>query len=73
MDTNQAVTRFDVVDALDEVRDVLVGIDSGTVDRRYVDFAALANRLEACAEAISAHVRAMAARGKGELPPPYRV
>jgi hypothetical protein len=40
--------RADLVAILEELRDVLVQIDNQTVDRRYVDFGALAKRLEKC-------------------------
>jgi hypothetical protein len=42
----------DLVEVLEELRDVLVQIDIQTVDRRYVDFAALAERLEECIEKV---------------------
>ena len=37
-------TRADLVVALEELQDVLVRIDDKLVDRRYVDFGALAKR-----------------------------
>ena len=45
-------TRLQLVEVLEELRDVLVQIDNQTVDRRYVDFAALAERLEVCIEKV---------------------
>ena len=42
--------RADVVTILDELHDVLVRIDNQTVDRHYVDFAAVAQLLEECIE-----------------------
>jgi hypothetical protein len=45
-------TRLQLVEVLEELRDVLVQIDNQTVDRRYVDFAAMAERLEECIEKI---------------------
>jgi hypothetical protein len=42
--------RLQLVEVLEEFQDVLVQIDNQTVDRRYVDFAALAARLEKCIE-----------------------
>jgi len=44
--------RADLVAILEELHDVLVRIDDGTVDRRYTDFAALAKRLEECIEKV---------------------
>jgi hypothetical protein len=44
--------RADLVAILEELHDVLVRIDDESVDRRYVDFAALAKRLEECIEAV---------------------
>ena len=38
--------RADLVGILEELHDVLVQIDNQAVDRRYVDFGALAKRLE---------------------------
>jgi hypothetical protein len=38
-------TRLQLVEVLEGLRDVLVQIDNQTVDRRYVDFAAIAERL----------------------------
>ena len=40
------------MEVLEELRDVLVQIDNQTVDRRYVDFAVLAERLEVCIEKV---------------------
>jgi hypothetical protein len=40
--------REDLVAILEELHDVMVRIDDGTVDRRYTDFGALAKRLEEC-------------------------
>jgi hypothetical protein len=40
--------RLQLVGVLKELRDGLVQIDNHTVDRRYVDFAAMAERLEEC-------------------------
>jgi hypothetical protein len=40
------------VEVLEELRDVLVQIDNQAVDRRYVDFGALAARLEKCIEKV---------------------
>jgi hypothetical protein len=45
-------TRLQLVEILEELRDVLVQIDNQTVDRRYVDFAAMAVRLEECIERV---------------------
>jgi uncharacterized coiled-coil protein SlyX len=45
-------TRLQLVEVLEELRDVLVQIDNQTVDRRYVDFAALVERLEECIEKV---------------------
>ena len=42
----------DLVAILEELHDVLVRIDDGTVNRRYTDFAVLAKRLEGCIEAV---------------------
>jgi hypothetical protein len=47
-------TRMQLVEVLEELRDVLVSIDNGNVDRRYVDFAALAGRLEECIDELTA-------------------
>jgi hypothetical protein len=44
--------RADLVAILDELHDVLVQIDNQAVDRRYVDFAALAKRPEECIEKV---------------------
>jgi hypothetical protein len=44
--------RAALVAILEELHDVLVGIDDETVDSRYVDFGALAKRLEECIEAF---------------------
>jgi hypothetical protein len=44
--------RADLVAILEELHDVLVQIDDETVDRRYVDFAAMANRLQECIEKV---------------------
>ena len=46
------MTRLQLVGDLEELRDVLVQIDNQTVDRRYVDFGALANRLDECTEKV---------------------
>lgn len=46
-------TRLQLVEVLEELRDVLVQIDNETVDRRYVDFAALASRLEGCIDELA--------------------
>jgi hypothetical protein len=46
--------RADLVAILEEFRDVLVQIDNQAVDRRYVDFGALAKRLEECIEKVEA-------------------
>jgi len=46
-------TRLQLVEALEELRDVLVQIDNQAVDRRYVDFAALATRLDECIELVN--------------------
>jgi hypothetical protein len=48
--------RADLVAILEELHDVLVRIDDQTVDRRYVDFAALAARVEECIEKVEAGV-----------------
>jgi uncharacterized coiled-coil protein SlyX len=45
-------TRLQLVEVLEELRNVLVQIDNQTVDRRYVDFAALVERLEECIEKV---------------------
>ena len=45
-------TRLQLVEILEELRDVLVQIDNRTVDRRYVDFAALAERLDECIDKV---------------------
>jgi hypothetical protein len=45
-------TRLQLVVVLDELRDVLVQIDNQTIDRRSVDFAAMAERLEECIEKV---------------------
>jgi hypothetical protein len=45
-------TRLQFVEVLEELRDVLVQIDNQTIDRRYVDFAALAARLDECIEKV---------------------
>jgi hypothetical protein len=45
-------TRPQLVEVLEELRDVLVQIDNQAVDRRYIDFAALAARLEECFEKV---------------------
>ena len=45
-------TRLQLVEVLEELRDVLVQIDNQAVDRRYVDFAALAERLDECIENV---------------------
>jgi hypothetical protein len=47
-------TRMQLVEVLEELRDVLVQIDNKTVDRRYVDFAALAASLDDCIEKVEA-------------------
>ncbi len=44
--------RADLVAILEELHDVLVRIDDETVDRRYVDFAATAERLQECIEKV---------------------
>jgi hypothetical protein len=44
--------RADLVAILEELRDVLVQIDNQTVDRRYVDFAAMVARLDECIEKV---------------------
>jgi hypothetical protein len=44
--------RADLVAILEELHDGLVRIDDETVDRRYVDFGALAKRLEERIEKI---------------------
>ncbi|MBA2595423.1 MAG: hypothetical protein H0V00_02240 [Chloroflexia bacterium] len=46
-------TRAELVAILEELHDVLVRIDDEAVDRRYVDFGALAKRLEECIERVS--------------------
>ena len=46
--------RTELVTILEELRDVLVQIDNKTVDRRYVDFAALAASLDECIEKAEA-------------------
>jgi hypothetical protein len=45
-------TRLQLVEVLEELLDVLVQIDNEVVDRRYVDFAALAARLEECIDQV---------------------
>lgn len=45
-------TRLQLVEVLEELRDVLAQIDNQAIDRRYVDFAALAARLEECIEKV---------------------
>jgi hypothetical protein len=45
-------TRLQLVEVLEELRNALVQIDNQTVDRRYVDFAALAGRLQECIEEV---------------------
>src|SRR5215213_1301127 len=44
--------RADLVAILEELHDVLVRIDDQSVDRRYVDFGALAKRLKECIEKV---------------------
>jgi len=44
--------RADLVAILDELHDVLVRIADQSVDRRYVDFGALAKRLEECIDKV---------------------
>jgi hypothetical protein len=44
--------RANLVAILEELRDVLVRIDDKSVDPRYVDFGALAKRLEECIEKV---------------------
>ena len=44
--------RADLVAILEDLRDVLVRIEDKSVDRRYVDFGALAKRLEECIETV---------------------
>jgi hypothetical protein len=44
--------RADLVAIPEELHDVLVQIDNQAVDRRYVDFAAMAERLEECIEKV---------------------
>jgi hypothetical protein len=46
-------TRMQLVEVLEELRDVLVQIDNKTVDRWYVDFAALAASLDECIEKVA--------------------
>jgi hypothetical protein len=45
-------TRLQLVEILEELRDVLVQIDNQAIERRYVDFAALAARVEECIERV---------------------
>jgi hypothetical protein len=45
-------TRLQLVAVLEDLRDVLVQIDTQMVDRRFVDFAALADRLDECVEKV---------------------
>jgi hypothetical protein len=40
------------VEVLVELREVQVQIENQTVDRRYVDFAEMADRLEACIDQV---------------------
>jgi hypothetical protein len=44
--------RADLIAILEELHDVLVQLGNQTVDRRYVDFAAMTERLEECIERI---------------------
>ena len=44
--------RADLLAILEELHDVLVRIDDEPVDRRYVDFGAVAKRLEECIEKV---------------------
>jgi hypothetical protein len=44
--------RADLVAIPEELHDVLVQIDNQVVDRRHVDFAALADRLQECIEKV---------------------
>lgn len=49
----QATARADVVAVLEELHDVLLKIDAGETDRRYVDFEALAERLAECIDKVA--------------------
>ena len=42
----QMTTRMELIEILEELHDVLVQIDNQVIDRRYVDFAALAERVQ---------------------------
>jgi hypothetical protein len=44
--------RADLVAILEELHDVLVRINDQTVDRRNVDFAAMASRLQECIDQV---------------------
>lgn len=48
----QATTRMELVAILEGLRDVLVQLDSGAIDARYVDFAEMANRVEECIDEV---------------------
>ncbi len=50
----EMTARSDFVAILEELHDALVRIDDQTLDRRYVDFGALAKRLEECIEKVEA-------------------
>jgi hypothetical protein len=45
-------TRLQLVEVLEELLDVLAHIDNQMIDPRYVDFAAMAERLEECIEKV---------------------
>ena len=46
------MTRLQLVEVLEKLRDVLMQIDNRTVDRGYVDYAALGVRLDKCIEKV---------------------